>query len=377
MKKKAIITTPQNTIVPIIKVVGNHCNLRCRYCFYNLNDQSIPCLLKEELLEKFLEEYMELFNGRLLFIWHGGEPLLAGIPFFQKVVELQRKYIRHGHVVRNSIQTNATLVNDKWATFLKAHNFNVGVSIDGDEKSHDRFRITRTEKGSHNHVLKGIATFRHYGIDVGIIQTLTRSNTERITENFNFFLDILGAKSWGINVYFDPEQLNKAMSDQNVSNEDLTLFLKICIDLWLDRNLSHLRIREIENFIHGVFGKRAPNCTFNGSCTGFICLDYDGKIYPCDRLSNRTELSFGNLSKQSLVGILNSSKRLQYANDVNSNHQDCIACEWRNACHNGCASQRIGSIKGKYYYCPTRKEVFAYLKSKVNKHGFLTTTPLT
>lgn len=360
-----VLTAPLKTMVPIIKVVGDFCNLRCRYCFYNTQDQSTPQRMDEELLEKFLSHYLELFPGQLLFIWHGGEPLLAGLPFFKKIIELQERHRREGQTIRNAVQTNATLVDDMWAEFFKIHDFRVGVSVDGDKESHDRFRTNLGGRGSFNAVQRGVETLRQHGVHPGFIQTLTHSNTSHAREDFNFLANILGAKSWGVNEYLDVEGVNRAMLGQTISNEELTAFLKTYVDCWLEQDDAGLKIREIENFLAGVFGKRAPGCTFNGTCTSFFCLEYDGRIYPCDRLSNREDLLFGNLTEASLLEILNGSERLAYAEGVNRIHPDCAVCEWQAACHSGCTHHRVGGISGKYYYCETRKTIFAYLKKKV------------
>ncbi len=360
-----ILTSPLKTMVPIVKVVGDFCNLRCRYCFYNTTDQLTRHVMSSELLEKFLVQYMELFTGRLIFIWHGGEPLLIGIPFFQKIVDLQNRQLKEGQIIQNTIQTNATLIDDSWAEFFKVHDFRVGVSLDGGKESHDHFRLNYGSGGSFDRVMQGIKILRQYGIEPGIIQTLTRDNVPRAKEDFDFFANILGAKGWGVNNYLDIAGVNKAMIGQTITNKELIQFLKTYIDLWLTQNDPNLRIREIENFISGVFKKRALNCTFNGSCAGFFCLEYDGRIYPCDRFSNRPELLLGNLSQQPLLDILNSSTRLKYSKDVNSIYPDCAVCEWQKACHNGCTIHRVGGIHGKYYYCETRKVIFAYLREKV------------
>ena len=366
--RTVILTSPLRVMVPIIKIVGDFCNLRCSYCFYNTKDQLTPHVMEEWLLEKFISEYMQLFPGNIYFIWHGGEPLLAGIPFFQKILELQARNSREGYTIKNAVQTNATLVDDKWADFLKTHNFRVGVSLDGGRESHDHFRKNHGGKGSFDQVVRGVEILRRHGIEPGFIQTLTHDNVARAEEDFNFFANIVGAKRWGTNEFFDGQAINKAMVNQSVTNEELTQFLKTCIDSWLRADNPELQIREIDNFLSGVYGKRAPSCTFNGTCTGYFCLEHSGEIYPCDRLSNRPELLFGNLSKHPLLEILNSPARLRYAESVNSLHPDCAECEWQKACHNGCTANRIGGTGGKYHFCETRKAIFAYLKEKVEEH---------
>lgn len=177
---------------------------------------------------------------------------------------------------------------------------------------------------------------------------------------------MLSIKGWGINTYLDINDKNLAMLNQSMTNEELIQFLKISIDLWVNQNSSNLQIREIENFISGVCGKRAPNCTFNGSCTSFFCMEYDGRVYPCDRLSNRPDFLLGDFARESLLEILNGSKRMRYAESVNSIHSDCADCEWRLDCYNGCTMHRVSGPQGKYYYCEARKAVFTYLKAKID-----------
>lgn len=363
-----VFTSPLKTMVPIIKVVGDFCNLRCRYCFYNTKDQLTRRIMNDELLEKFLGQYMELFSGSLFFIWHGGEPLLVGLQYFERILELETRYSKEGQMIKNAIQTNATLVNDKWAAFFKTHNFRVGVSLDGDKESHDRFRLNHGGGGSFDDVMRGIETLRRHGIEPGIIQTLTHDNIPRTKEDFSFFADVFGVKRLGVNDFLDVNAVNQAMINQSITNEELTAFLKNYIDLWLTQDDGRLQIREVDNFMAGVLEKRVSSCSFNGACTGYFCLEYDGKVYPCDRFSNRAEFLFGDITSQSLLEILNGPRRLKYAEDVNALHPDCVVCEWQRACHNGCTANRVGGIRGKYYFCDTRKVVFEYLRNKLDEY---------
>ncbi|MDK6758116.1 anaerobic sulfatase maturase, partial [Klebsiella pneumoniae] len=79
-----------------------------------------------------IRQYIQSQDGEeIIFSWQGGEPTLMGLEFFEKVVELQKKYQPKHQRIENDLQTNGVLINDKWAAFLKAHNFLVGVSIDG------------------------------------------------------------------------------------------------------------------------------------------------------------------------------------------------------------------------------------------------------
>ncbi|MDD3735445.1 MAG: radical SAM protein [Candidatus Pacebacteria bacterium] len=353
-------------MTPIIKIVGDYCNLRCKYCFYHGKDQSAVNIMSYSLLEKFIKEYTNLYENNLTFNWHGGEPLLAGLPFFKEIVNLQNIYKRNDQIIRNTVQTNATLINNEWAEFFKEYNFRIGVSIDGPEKSHNQFRRYNNQKGSFKETVRGVKTLKKYGIKVGVIQTVTRENIEYAQENFNFFFSDLGIKNLGVNAYFDSIGSNKEMINQSVSNEDFIFLLKNYIDLWLIRDDPTIRIREIDNFIAGAIEKQAASCNFNGSCTKFFCVNCDGKVYSsCDRFSEQQEMFIGDLKQQPLAEVLNHFNESECKLKINSLPDDCIFCEWKQFCHNGCTYHRIGGINGKYYYCEVRKEIFNYLRKKI------------
>ena len=65
----------------MLKPAGAACNMRCDYCYYlekkNLYQQQRRQILSEDMLEKFVEQYMNIqTTPSVLFTWHGGEPLL-------------------------------------------------------------------------------------------------------------------------------------------------------------------------------------------------------------------------------------------------------------------------------------------------------------
>jgi uncharacterized protein len=365
MSEFALISAPYRTITPIIKIVGDYCNLRCSYCFYSGRDQAVRQMMDESLLQEFIRQYLGLFTGKLSFIWHGGEPLLAGIGFFEKIVEFQQRYAVDGQSISNHVQSNGTLMNGRWATFFKTHNFKVGISIDGAQTSHDLFRKGRKGEKTFGKVAKGIGVLREHGIPFGVIQVLTTSGIPRLPENFRFFAHELGLKQWSVNVFLDRD--NPEMAHESVTNEQFAYALKTLADLWIKQRDKHLTIREIESFVHGVMGKRTGYCTFCGDCTRYFCLNYDGMIFPCDSFTNEPESALGSLHDGSLLSILNGERRLSYAAKVDTPHSDCVQCQWRLVCNNGCTWLRVGGPDGKYYYCEARKEMFTHMQGMVER----------
>jgi len=363
LKDKVILTSSLKTLMPIIKIVGNKCNLKCDYCFYHDTNQSANNLMEFDLLEKFIKQYLRLFpTEKVFFIWHGGEPTLAGINYFQSIIELQNKYKDTKQTIRNAIQTNATLIDNKWSAFFRQHNFRVGVSLDGNQESHAIHRNKSFTK-----TINGIRCLRKFNLEPGIIQTLTKSQVCKTESNFDYFVHKLKIRKWGTNIYHSASQINHQMRDESIENKDLTEYISALLNLWLKTDQKNLQIREIDNFVSGVLGTRANSCSFNGSCTGYFCLDYDGTIFPCDRLANKKELIFGNLSNQPLIDILNGPARQNFVIKTKKINDDCKNCQWFHACHNGCTGQRAPNIDGKYIYCESRKILFKLFDDIVRK----------
>lgn len=291
-----------------MKVVGDYCNLKCSYCFYNEQDQSTRHVMSADILEKFTRQYLELFghNKELQFVWLGGEPLLAGLPFFQNVVEFQARYATHNQTITNKLQTNATLITDKWARFFREYDFKIGVSIDGDRMTHDLARLGRKGQGTFDRVMRGIHVLEEHGLRYGVVQVLTSQSIPRLKESFDFFVNRLNLTHWSVNTYLH-DHSDLIPDEKSVTNAQLTVALKTLIDLWIRQDDERLTIREIESFVHGALNKRYNYCTFCGTCTYYFCVNYDGQVYPCDSFTTDPRSTFGDLTHQSLLEILDDA----------------------------------------------------------------------
>src|SRR5690606_34486550 len=125
------------------------CNLACDYCYYSeFENKTHIKTFDLDVLDKFIREYAAYSKGVMSFAWQDGEPLLAGLHYFEKVIELQKKYARKGTIVSNSLQTNGTLITPEWANFFKKYNFLIGVSLDGPKEIHDARRVNHIGNGS-------------------------------------------------------------------------------------------------------------------------------------------------------------------------------------------------------------------------------------
>ena len=106
-----------------VKPIGAACNLRCQYCYYLAKGgghAAGPSLMTDEVLENYIRQVIDI-HGRyaeIEFAWHGGEPTMCGIPFFERAMALQQKYGEGRHIL-NTLQTNGTLLTDDWCRFFR------------------------------------------------------------------------------------------------------------------------------------------------------------------------------------------------------------------------------------------------------------------
>ena len=125
MDNRGTTTYPGRGFHVVTKPVGPICNLDCTYCFYLEKEKLYPAerswRMADPVLESYVRQYLEWQPGpEVHFAWQGGEPTLLGVRFFEKVVELQRKYAQEKQV-SNALQTNGTLLDDAWCEFFAEH----------------------------------------------------------------------------------------------------------------------------------------------------------------------------------------------------------------------------------------------------------------
>ena len=104
----------------MLKPVGAVCNLACDYCYYleksKLYQNNPKHVMNEELLEKFIEEYINSQTmPQVMFTWHGGETLMRPLSFYKKAMELQKKYAGTliGDYICFFMEKNRNTVEDK------------------------------------------------------------------------------------------------------------------------------------------------------------------------------------------------------------------------------------------------------------------------
>jgi len=141
------------------------CNLKCSHCYIDAEDDCRSGELTTEQARAMIDDLAEINTPVLLF--SGGEPLLR-----KDVLELGKYADEKG--LRPVLSSNGTLVTPEMAAKIYDAGFKyVGVSIDGLEEIHDKFRC---KKGAFQAALTGIRNCHAAGVKAGMRFTINADN---------------------------------------------------------------------------------------------------------------------------------------------------------------------------------------------------------
>lgn len=344
----------------MFKPVGSICNLNCSYCYY-LDKQKMygkESVMSMEVLEKCIKEYIET-NGsdKINFDWHGGEPLLLGVDFFVKVVELQRKY-RGNKRIFNTIQTNATLINDEFASFFKYYNFLVGVSIDGPRDIHDGFRRDKNNNATFDKVLKGLELLQHYGVDFNTMTTINKYSEGRGAEVYNFlkgigshymqFMPVLEYVNPLNNNVVPPDERDSRLASYSVDAMEYGKFMCDIFDCWIKNDVGTYYVNLFDSTLANWCGVNPGTCVYSETCGANAVVEHNGDVFPCDHFVYE-KYKLGNIKESSLEEIVSSVKMKEFGIDKrNALPSKCLKCKYYFVCHGECPKHRFNkSDKGE------------------------------
>lgn len=284
--------------VALIVKATRLCNLRCDYCndWRTGHNQIMTFPVLAAMTERALADPL---HRTVEFIWHGGEPTLLGRGFFERAIYTQARLRRPGQSIVNSLQTNATQIDDDWARFLKANRFSVSVSLDGPALVHDRQRRDVSGRGSYDNVRRGLDNLRRHGIPISVLMVVDRQ-TLGLGPDFVFdFCLEQGIESFGL-LAAKPRNAPAARPGDRarhyVTPGEMGVFLSRLFDRWLEHGDPRIRIREFGSLLRRLTGRPSTTCVLAGNCFGsYFLVEPDGEIAHCDLFYGDPDYTFGSV----------------------------------------------------------------------------------
>lgn len=378
------------------KPAGPACNLRCSYCFYlekkDLFGRSQATRMTEDTLEMFVREYIRSHDAaaEIVFAWQGGEPTLRGLDFFRHVVELQRRYA-DGRTITNALQTNGMLIDDEWAQFLAAHQFLVGISIDGPPEVHDAYRVDAGSRPTSARVLEGLARLQAHAVEFNTLTVVSSLNAKQPLKVYRYLKEIgshylqfiplverrLRTQQAGA-LAGPPERgrlWEAEVTKWSVSPVAYGRFLTAIFDEWVRHDVGSTFVQLFDSTLHTWMEGHATMCVFAQTCGRQLAMEHDGTVYACDHYVY-PKYRIGRLGEQSLAQMLESPAQLAFGDAKRAAlPAQCRKCDVLAACRGGCPKHRFlqaaDGEPGLNYLCASYRHFFLHVAPHMQAMGTL------
>lgn len=347
------------SFVPIIKPVGGRCNLACSYCYFHRSAgiENQLQVMPDDILKALIDFTCES-QERVEFIWHGGEPLLAGIEFYQKAIVYEIEWIKKGKEIVNSIQTNGVLIDELWISFLAENNFTVSISLDGPQHLHDASRYDKLGRGSYFSVSKAINLLKEASLLTDVICCVGSHNYHYPGELFDFLIKE-GAKRIKFLQVQGRGQLGRLLPN-SISGKQYATFLIEILERWLELDDPSIDVRELTSIVNVLLGGEAKECMFSGNCHNYFTIYPNGQIYGCDSLPQIEKFNFGSIT-DTLKDIHSSFNYQRFCSREKQIRDQCSKCDWFSVCRGGCLQDWYPNIfddRTKNLFCSGLQKIF-------------------
>ncbi|HVU35406.1 MAG TPA: anaerobic sulfatase maturase [Opitutaceae bacterium] len=390
----------------LAKPVGAACNLECSYCFYREKDHAPEAVhsavgrrMSLPTIERYVRDYLASQPGEeVQFAWQGGEPTLAGLEFFQQVVEIQRRYAA-GRRVSNALQTNGTLLDDAWGEFLAREKFLVGISIDGPKTMHDPFRIDHGRRPTWARVMRGIKLLKKHRVEFNTLTVVHRRNVRQAAAVYEFlreegsgfmqFIPLVerrptpGEAARGL-AHGSPRGIrerlvSRAIADHEVAPEcpppeRVGDFLTTIYDSWVRRDVGRVFVQLFDVALAAWVHGRAGLCVFEERCGRAFALEQSGDLYACDHFVY-PEHRLGNIHATALADLGHSAAAARFGDIKADLPRVCRECPVRFACNGDCPKHRFVEAgpgePGVSYLCPAYRKFFTHIAPTMERMAAL------
>lgn len=377
------------------KPTGAVCNLDCEYCYFVSKEQLYPggsIGMPLEVHEAYIRQLLEAHRGKdeVIVAFQGGEPTMAGLDFFRRTIELERKFARPGQKILNTIQTNATLLDDTWGEFLAEHQFLVGVSIDGPRELHDTYRVDKGGKPTFDRVMRGLDVLKRHRVEWNALTTINAANQDHGRLVYTFlrdqceaqfiqFIPIVERSTAELLPLAEARRLTRSEerplyrqegshhTTRSVGAEQYGQFLVDVFEEWVRNDVGRVFVQTFDTTLGHWLGEKGGVCVHAETCGIQTALENNGDLYACDHFVEPNYL-LGNITEkgQTLLELVASPRQRRFGQDkFDTLPKYCRDCDFRFACNGGCPKDRFISAPngelGLNYLCAGYQRFFRHV----------------
>jgi uncharacterized protein len=307
-----------------------HCNLRCLYCFSDCTGTGVmPRLTLQTALEKTARYAEEQGFREIHILWHGGEPLLAGLGFFRAAVEILGG-LPSNLRFRHYLQTNGLLLDYDFCAFFRDHGFQVGISLDGPQFLHDAMRLDANGKGSHAAVLAKVRLLEEQGISAGFNAVVTRRSLGQEETIYRYFQDL--GYGFRLNPMI-PARHSDTSARYLLEPGEYGAFLCRLFEIWASTERQRVMVSPLDLYLGASFSGRPYECQQQKTCVGsHLGVRPSGEVVLCSRFETHP---LGNIHNEEIQELF----ALSFCEDIRRRAETlsgCQTCRHWSICYGGC-----------------------------------------
>jgi len=377
-------SSPKRRILVILKIV-ERCNINCSYCYvFNLGNNAWmqhPKYIKPNTIEQlcdFLKRgCIDIKPDEVGIEYHGGEPLMYNKTKFVELCEAIKLALSPYTKVSFAMQTNAMLLSKEWVDIICRYRIGIGVSIDGPEVYHDKYRLDHRGKGTYQRVIQGLRLLQsaetyHKFSAIGILCVINPDHDASVI--FRHFVEDLKVT----NIDFILPDYNHS-SIPPFTNEQLSQFLQDLLEVWLEYDDPRINVRFLSTYLN-LFTNQLTlsfSPSDNTSAIPAVTISSAGTLGPADQIHitlTEEELRQYDIYNTSLESYLFGDTYMKNIAFACKLPKDCQDCYWKTVCGGGKLQNRYNAETRSYdqptIYCSALKDFYAALAKSIVERGY-------
>jgi uncharacterized protein len=366
MKPLDVTIVPNANLQFIIKTTFD-CNMNCKYCYEGCSQKGLKMSFDTvKALTQRVADHARETGVKHSFLWHGGEPLLAGKDFYKYAIGLQHE-MGNDFLKYNILQTNGILIDPEYARLLSDLQIGVGVSLDGPPDIHDAQRLTHNQKGTFKQAFRGLQLMHEHGQRAGALSVFTKNTFNNLEKYYNFFSELeLDVKMNPLFIAGNAKDLSSA--HLQVTPTEYKEALLYLFDRWINDKGKNFSFDPFDSTARTMVSGVPYACNVGGGCVYLLKVFPNGNVHACGHQPYEKHV-LGNVHRDDLNKILSSPHRRAYKFARASLAETCgKTCEHFDICAGGCVSNSYsirGRLTDKSFYCESMKALYDHMKPKV------------
>lgn len=312
----------------ILSLTGT-CNYACVYCYAACHPETrMPADTAVKAVDLAGES-----RQPFILQFTGGEPLLefSTIKAVTEYVEVKK------YPAILQLQTNASLLTEEIAEYLKKHKIAVGVSLDGRPSVNDSLRKRKDGNSASEATVRGIRLLAARQIPIGLTCVVTDANVKSLPGIVQMAYYLGNVRQIGFDLL---RRQGRGTALRPAAPEDVAIAMEQCYALAQRMEQAtgiRIRFSQLEKIRQIVSGRA---CAF-GQCYAMrgeeAYVTSDGKIYACSSLAGNTDFLLGDVWKG-----MDPEKTKQVGQYIAEAMKACNECPRLSVCGGGCFTRWQG-----------------------------------